>query len=224
MPLNGVCGRRVDHDVGFPMNEFVSAFLPGLNTMANVHPLVVHFPIALLSSFLLAEVLALLLRADSLRSAASWMLYFGTGAALAAVLAGFQAASTVDHSEEVHALLERHETYGLTVLALAVVLSAARWLFRNWTSGIVRGMQIALGSVLVGVMTLGADLGGLMVYGHGVAVRTSCEQDSALPAMEEALPLPLSSRPQTARGQGAMEVPPHGHHHSHAHSHHHHHR
>mgnify|MGYP001433306173 CR=1 FL=1 len=56
--------------------------------IANIHPIIVHFPIALLSGFLIAEILGLLSGSKDLRTAAKWMLYFGTlGALVAASLA-----------------------------------------------------------------------------------------------------------------------------------------
>ncbi len=107
------------------MDIFFRVF-QGIYEMPNIHPLIVHFPIALLSSFLLMELLNFFTDKESFRAAATWMLYLGTIGALAAVLAGLWAASTVEHSDEAHKVLLRHRDFGITVLAPSVFLSAWR--------------------------------------------------------------------------------------------------
>jgi uncharacterized membrane protein len=148
-----------------------SEWLPGIAAMANVHPLFVHFPIALLSAFVAVEAGAGLLRRADWRVAASALLYLGTLGAVCAVVAGLQAAESVPHGEAVHDILERHEIFGFTVLTLAILLSA----WRGWRGArfgrFERAVHFLAALLMVGLITLGADLGGLMVYGHGVGVR-----------------------------------------------------
>lgn len=198
-------------------------WLPGVQAMANLHPLVVHFPIALLVSFWLTAALALLFRSQSLHQAASWMLYFGTTAAAVAVAAGFQAAETVEHSEEVHAILERHETLGVSVLGLSVLLSAVRWINGRWKLRGVSVLELVAGLVLVGALSAGADLGGLMVYGHAVGVRTTCPESEAAPAALQEPQSPTGDDAATARGGSPTPPADEQAVHSHKHSHHHHH-
>lgn len=153
------------------MENLLHEILPGVSQMANIHPLLVHFPIALLNGFFIMEILGLLLKKEELTAAATWMLYLGTLGAIGAVSAGLWAASTVPHGDEVHAIMERHEHFGLTVLALAVVLSAWRIYTRARLSTKARVVHLFFAFVTVVVMAFGADLGGLMVYKHGVGVK-----------------------------------------------------
>lgn len=202
------------------MPATLTDLLPGLELMMNPHPLLVHLPIGLLSGFIAAECLSWITGRESLRHAASWMLYFGTLGAAAAVATGLIAAETVEHDETVHRIMETHETYGITVLTLAVLLSVWRVAVRGVLGGLPRALHLALGLLMVGVMTLGADLGGMMVYGHASAVR-----------LPPALPLPAQPPPQST---GTTEVAPpvspvispplqgpshHHHDHKHPHSH-----
>ena len=147
-------------------------FLPGISAMENIHPLFVHFPIAFLTVFFAAELLGALTGLERLRKAASWFLYFGTLGAIVAVSAGFKAAATVPHAHEVHSIMENHEHLGLAVLALALLLSFWR-LFagKSLASVTLRVIYLILAFVMVAAMTIGADLGGLMVYKYGVGVR-----------------------------------------------------
>jgi len=150
------------------MHELIGGLFPGVAAMSNLHPLFVHFPIALLSAFVLLEIAGTFLMIDRLKAAATWMLYLGTLGAAAAVVAGFIAAASVEHSGEVHEILELHEHLGLTVLGLSVFLSAWRTLVLARFSYKAQVIHILVGIVMVVVMAFGADFGGLMVYKYGV--------------------------------------------------------
>jgi uncharacterized membrane protein len=154
-------------------------WFPGIQTLGfNVHPALVHFPIAFLSVFFLLEIIGMVLPRDRLRQTAGAMLYCGTLGACLAAAAGLYAASTVPHGQDVHALMEWHERLGLTVAGLGLCLSV----WRLWSKKVPVGMEKALFLLLSSLMTVsmvfGADLGGLMVYGHGVAVH-SLQQEEA---------------------------------------------
>jgi uncharacterized membrane protein len=98
------------------------------------------------------------------------MLYLGTIMACAAVIAGLAAESTVDHGANVHEILERHESIGISILGLSILLS----IWRLISGGVVKGIlniPYSLMSFLLAILVVfGADLGGLMVYKYGVAV------------------------------------------------------
>lgn len=204
------------------MIEYLNQLLPGLAAVPNLHPLVVHFPLALYPSFLLLELIAVPSRSEPLRHAASWMLYLGTLGATAAVLAGFQAEETVEHSEEVHVILEQHETYGLVVMGLGLFLSLWRL---AWRSRFSRWLQIPAALVLVAAMVEGADLGGLMVYQHAVAVRLPCPAAPEEPVAEPEPPMPPEApmeQPDAGAPPGEPKTPaprPHAHTHSRPHTH-----
>ncbi|CAG1772101.1 hypothetical protein BAC2_02168 [uncultured bacterium] len=145
----------------------------GIYEMPNIHPLIVHFPIALLTSFLLMELLSVVTGKESFRAAATWMLYLGTIGALAAVSAGLWAAATVEHSDEAHKVLLRHRDLGITVLALSVILSAWRIYSKGSFSRKRQVLHLAIAFIMVLIMALGADKGGLMVYKYGVGVKAA---------------------------------------------------
>lgn len=145
--------------------------LPGIQTLGpNIHPSLVHFPIALLSIFFLLELLGSLFHREGLRQSASAMLYFGALGAAAAAAAGLYAASFVPHSQEVHGIMEWHERLGITVTILALILSVWRLVVKGMIAGMARAFHLLLATIMMVCMIFGADLGGLMVYGYGVAV------------------------------------------------------
>lgn len=155
------------------MPEFLEAIFPGIAAMHNIHPLLVHFPIGLLSTFFAAELLGFLTGSTGLRAAASWMLYFGTLGAVAAAGAGVWAASTVPHGPEVHSIVTTHMSLMLTVVGLSVFLSLWRLIYGSSFTAFTRLVHLGVAFVTVVVMAIGADKGGLMVYKYGVGTQVS---------------------------------------------------
>lgn len=153
-----------------------SNFLEGITSLANIHPLLVHFPIALLSLFVAVDLIGTAAKKTKWRNFASGLLYLGTVFAGLTVWAGFIASDTVPHGQNVHDIMERHEQLGISILALSAALSA--WRLRRPVNG--WGIYNALTVILLGVIIFGADLGGLMVYKYGVAVEavTVSSEDS----------------------------------------------
>lgn len=146
--------------------------LPGALALGlNVHPAVVHYPIALLTLFWLLDVIGSLSRRERLRQAAAAMLYCGTVGALLAVAAGLYAEHVVTHGQVVHEIMEWHERLGLTVTVLALGLSLWRLLAKTAIVGMANVLHLSLASLMVLCLIFGADLGGQMVYRHGVAVQ-----------------------------------------------------
>ena len=150
-----------------------SNFLEGITSLANIHPLLVHFPIAFLSLFVAVDLIGTAAKKSEWRSFASGLLYIGTVFAGLTVWAGFVAADTVPHGHNVHDIMERHEQLGISILALSMALLAGR--LRRPVDG--WGIYNALSLILLGVIIFGADLGGLMVYKYGVAVEAVIVSD-----------------------------------------------
>ena len=147
--------------------------LGGIETLgANVHPLLVHFPIAFLTGFLVVEVLGLALRKPAARQWASGLLYLGAFSAVLTAIAGLIAAETVTHGALVHAIMQWHMRAGLTVATLATALGLWRRMSGLPASSMAQAFSLFLAVLMAVVMVLGADLGGMMVYQHGVGVHS----------------------------------------------------
>lgn len=183
--------------------ETFSEILPGLASIPNIHPLLVHFPIALLTLFFLVDLIGALFKSDEIRRTAGWFLYTGTLGALLAVAAGLQAASTVPHDFIVHEIMMRHRNYGVTVASLAVLLSLWRFLAHGRFNTVGNILHLGLAAATCIIMALGADLGGLMVFRYGVAVSV------------EAPSMPSPSPQDHGHNHGHT----HNHNHDHGHSH-----
>jgi uncharacterized membrane protein len=144
---------------------------------SNVHPLIVHFPIAFLIGFLLLEVIGLAFRNIAIRQIASGMLYLGAVGAVAAATAGLIAEETVPHGAAVHEIMEWHERLGLTVASLAVVMAVWRAASGVRFSAMALALHLFLAGIIAVCLFFAADLGGLMVYQYGVGVKNLQQAD-----------------------------------------------
>jgi uncharacterized membrane protein len=149
---------------------FFALLFPGIANLNNLHPLFVHFPIALLCVFFFLDFLGTVLKKNTWRETASYFLYIGTVFSLFTVIAGFSAAESVPHGDNVHDIMEDHEHIGVSILVLASALSAWRYLAKEIITGAKNTLFLILAGLLCALITFGADLGGLMVYHYGVAV------------------------------------------------------
>ena len=149
--------------------------LPGAQHLQNLHPLVVHFPIAFLIGAALLYVAAWLLKSERFAHSAFVVLVLGALSLAVAVVTGLYAEQGVMVSLSVREhLLQPHETAMLTTLAICTVLTVWAVVARPFPR---RGRPLFLFLLLmmIGVMTVGADFGGRMVYDYN-AGGNACRQ------------------------------------------------
>jgi uncharacterized membrane protein len=151
--------------------------LVGLREIPNVHPIVVHFPLALLPVALGLDVLGLLAGSRDLLVAGRWCLWLGTLAAMAAVATGIEGADDVHPyvTDAADALMDRHMTLQLGTLGAAVGLSVWRLAARAPFPTRGRPVYLLLAVAMVANLIVASDLGAQMVFLHGVAVRVDAD-------------------------------------------------
>lgn len=144
--------------------------LKGLEELINIHPLFIHFPIALLLSSLAFYFFGNVLKKEEFLVAGKWTLYFGTLAATVAVWTGLEAAKTVSHGAGIHEMMMAHQYIGFAVVGLSLILSV--WLFFSKANIPSKGRIFFLSCLLLlnAILIQGADLGGRMVFLNGVGV------------------------------------------------------
>jgi len=149
--------------------------LPGVQHLQNIHPLVVHFPIAFLVGAALFYFLSWILRNETFATTAFFLFILGTVAAGAAVATGLYGEEGVMVSRSVREnLLERHEELMLATLGVSIGL--AIWaVFAKPFPKRKRLLFLFLLLVLLGIMTVGADYGARMVYDYN-AGGNACSQ------------------------------------------------
>ena len=153
----------------------LETLLPGVQHLQNIHPLVVHFPIAFLVGAALFYGVAWVLRNNTLATAAFFILMMGVISAVAAVGTGLYAEDGVMVSVSVREhLLEHHEYFMLATLGLSVVLAAWAFISRPFPNK-GRPLFLLLFLALLVIMTVGADYGARMVYDYN-AGGEACSQ------------------------------------------------
>lgn len=210
--------------VSLSPSELFANLLPGIAMMDNIHPLLVHFPIALLSLFFMLDLLGSLANKSNWRDAASWFLYGGAVFSALTVAAGLNAAGTVAHGGDVHEIMENHEHLGIFVFLLASVLAVWRWLAKQQITGPANTLQLLCSFILAVLLMFTADLGGLMVYNFGVAVKPMAQinlKAAELHQHDETAPLSEYSAPVTGVSEGQAAPAEEGRHHEHGHQHNH---
>ncbi|MDD1621735.1 MAG: DUF2231 domain-containing protein [Methylococcaceae bacterium] len=154
-------------------SEILEHLLPGISAMENIHPLFVHFPIALLTLFFLIDFTGSVAKKKEWRQVAGWFLYLGAIFAGLTVTAGLMAAASVMHGDDVHEIMETHKHFGVSVFALATLLSIWRMAAMARLQGALNVLYLSCAGLMCVLLVFGADLGGLMVYKHGVAVEAA---------------------------------------------------
>nr|BAL58782.1 hypothetical conserved protein [Candidatus Acetothermum autotrophicum] len=155
--------------------------------MTNIHPIIVHFPIALFLTGFALDVIGHLFQRDVLKRAGLILVVLGAVGALAAMLSGqFAEESVEEHlSKAGERVLDTHEDLGKLTAYLLIGVAAIRlilamsWLSRwRWIAGTALVIYLIAGAVGVGALTVTGYYGGELVYRYGAGVQL------AQPAME----------------------------------------
>jgi len=156
--------------------------------LPNLHPAVIHLPLALVPLAVVLDLFALVKRDhpffDRL-AAATWVI--GAVGTLAAWLAGREAADSVgllpaEVSEAVHGHADAAQLALIAIGVVALGRAAASWK----APGVVwpRAALLVGGMGATVLLMLAADQGGALVYQHGVAVDRPAAEVQECPACE----------------------------------------
>src|SRR5690606_21895497 len=99
--------------------------------MIELHPAIVHFPIALITIAALFAVLSLFFKKEFFKGAAFWNLLIGVVCAIAAVLIGFMEEQNLVHNDEIHQTLVKHKFTGFGILIFSFILLTWGWVRKN---------------------------------------------------------------------------------------------
>lgn len=136
--------------------------------MESLHPMVVHFPIALLLSAVALDLIAFAGKWPQIHRVALWNFCLGTVGAAVAVLTGLQAEKIAKHSFDIWKVMERHEQLGVASLILGALVVSFRLLKRDALGAKARVLILVVSGILIGTLCYGAHLGGRLVYEFGV--------------------------------------------------------
>ena len=158
--------------------------MPGLQNTLTIHPLFVHFPIALTLTALLFEGLYLIQRKDLWRQMATALIYLAALAALITVLTGYMAAETLGHDAPGHELVHIHRNMMVVFTTLLVSIALLNFIVsrpgtRLGIPGWSRLVRPVLLLLAAGNLVVGTDRGAELVFRHGMGVGVQLDSPPA---------------------------------------------
>ena len=147
-----------------------------------LHPMVVHFPIALLIVGLLAETIGLFTQKEFFSKTGFYLLILGTVGVITAYFTGQSAGDGITETGALKQALELHEdaaVLSVWLIAGAAVVRIALVLLKKY-SGLFKGVAFVL--FLLGVLSIARTgyYGGELVFKHAAGVQLNLGLD--LPA------------------------------------------
>lgn len=139
--------------------------------MKPVHPILVHFPIALLFLSVVTDLVAFFTHSASLRNTGWWALVGASSGGVVAVAAGVYDMRRARLAEEVHQRVHQHMRVGFALLTAIIGLTVWRWTVFRQPALSVSAIYLDVALLTMGLAGFQGWLGGELVYSHGVFVQ-----------------------------------------------------
>jgi uncharacterized membrane protein len=148
----------------------------------GIHPLIVHFPLAILPLGIFVDAVSLILKKHTwLRDTALGLYALGAVGAIIAVISGEQGASGVLVTAAAGDVLERHEQWATLTMWFFILYTLGQAAIAHWAD--VR--RNVYRTALLGVSVFGLFLlietgehGAELVFNHGVGVQVTDTSDA----------------------------------------------
>lgn len=155
-----------------------------MELLSELHPRIVHFPVALFIIYFFLETFGIIFRKDYMLKAAYLILIAGVFTALLAVLTGNQAHIAtkliINNKSDLNDLIELHENYAtITVWYFSAVLIFRTYLMvkkKFWESitavnGKLKYLFVVLGLIGCYLIYVTGIHGGDLVFKHGIGTQ-----------------------------------------------------
>jgi uncharacterized membrane protein len=140
----------------------------------NIHPLVIHFPIVLLMTAAVVDLVDVAFERSPWLKAATTTLYVtGAISLIVAFVTGTQAGSTVLVPGMAYPVLKAHRQWALVTMTYCIVVAALRLALLRGDGGRSRRRRVALlgiGLVSVFLIQQTAERGARLVYEFGTGI------------------------------------------------------
>lgn len=139
--------------------------------LERIHPMLVHFPIALLITSVFLDFLRLVTKRDNFERSAFHLLFLGALSCIPALIFGHIAADVASDRPRIADTIETHEALGFITALSFIILLIARYIFvKNDSFSKIRPYYLIAAVIGIGLLLTTAYYGGQLVYDYGAAV------------------------------------------------------
>ena len=148
--------------------------MPGLDAALNIHPLFVHFPIALTLAAIPLIFYSFFTGQEGPMNTAAMMIYLAAISAVVTAATGLMASNALGHDTPGHDLVHTHRDIMYWYTGLITILALVNYFIRrdgapDWVSHWgTKAVRMVLLFSATALLIFGADRGALLVFGHGV--------------------------------------------------------
>ena len=145
----------------------------------HIHPMIVHFPIALLIVGFLFDLIGVFVKKDFFSKAGFYLLILGTLGVIAAYFSGDLAGDGISEVGALKQALETHESAALLSLWIMVIASVVRIGFVAFKKHTAIFKWVALSLFFIGVLSIARTgyYGGELVFKHAAGVQLNLGMD-----------------------------------------------
>lgn len=141
--------------------------------LTHLHPMIVHFPIALLIVGFLFDIAGSITKRESFTQTAFYLIILGALGVIAAFITGDQAGSGITEEGALKQALENHEeaaTLTIWIVSIAAAFRIALVLLKKF-KGVLKMVSLALFLIAVLAIARTGYYGGELVYKHAAGVQ-----------------------------------------------------
>lgn len=141
--------------------------------LTHLHPMIVHFPIALIIVGFLSDLVGLVTKRDFFSQAGLYMFILGAVGVIAAFISGDQAGDGIVEAGALKQALEAHEeaaTLAIWVVSIAAIFRLVLFLLKKF-NGVLKMVSLVLGLLAVMAIARTGYYGGELVYKHAAGVQ-----------------------------------------------------
>ncbi len=147
--------------------------LPPLNDhnlpwMDTIHPIVVHFVIAMAVIAVLFDLIGTLARRPALYEVGFWNLLVATAAIFVAIIFGQVEAGLAEPYGASREILNLHSTIGWSLAGVLSVLTGWRYVIRSRDPARLPGAFLGAGALLVLLVAVQVKLGNELIWTYGL--------------------------------------------------------
>lgn len=151
----------------------MQGLLPPLNDhnlpwMDTIHPIVVHFVIAMAIVAVIFDLIGVLTRRSNLYEVSFWNLLVATLAIFVAIIFGQVEAGLADPYGASRSILNWHSTIGWSLAGVLSLLTGWRYVLRSRDATSLPGAWLAASGLLALLITVQVTLGNQLIWVYGL--------------------------------------------------------